>query len=91
MGDHLGDGPPSKRSKFGDGFGSSGLEPSGSNDMGVSLDFSSLEFSLPDELETAGAKLPGAPQYGAAPTAVSVSAGGPMVNGCARLGPHAST
>ncbi|XP_043224661.1 histone lysine acetyltransferase CREBBP-like [Amphibalanus amphitrite] len=81
MGDHLGDGPPSKRSKFGDGFGSSGLEPSGSNDMGVSLDFSSLEFSLPDELETAGAKLPGAPQYGAAPTAVSVSAGGPMVNG----------
>ena len=31
MSDHLGDGPPSKRSKFGDGFGASGLEPGGSN------------------------------------------------------------
>ncbi|XP_037087542.1 histone acetyltransferase p300-like [Pollicipes pollicipes] len=59
MSDHLGDGPPSKRSKYGDSYGS-GLDPAGGNDMALSLD---LELSLPDELETAASKPPG--QYGA--------------------------
>ncbi|KAF0308076.1 hypothetical protein FJT64_020665 [Amphibalanus amphitrite] len=77
MSDPLGEGPPSKRSKFGESYGC-GLGDPGGNDMGLSS--FDLELSLPDEL-MGGLESSGPVSAPAPAPAYSQYSGSPGVNG----------